>query len=194
MSDREQSFDNFRSGSELAFRQVMNQHIHALTFHAYKICRRTEIAEEIVADTFAKLWQNRHNFQTETNVKAFLYITTRNACRDYLRSAQRRVAGRTDELDEHLQEPHADPLTHMIHAELIRSLVEEIEKLPERQSEVFRMTYLENLTTEEICERLGISANAVFLARKKATAKIRSIFAGRDLWMYLVLLDLLSGN
>jgi len=190
MVDGKRSFDKFRDGSELAFRQVMNQHIHALTFHAYKICRNKEVAEEIVADTFAKLWRLRGDFETESNVRAFLYIATRNGCRDYLRSARRKLDEQTTELDDEVEEDRRDPLTQMIHAELIHSLVTEVAKLPVRQGEVFRMTYFENLTTEEICDRLGITRNAVFLARKKATARLRKIFGDRQLGILFLLLSL----
>lgn len=182
ITDRNQLMQDFRAGSEIAFHHVMKQHVRPLTYHAFRLCGDKEVAEEIVLDTFVKLWRNRDNFAAETNIKAFLYITTRNACRDYIRSAHYRAAANFTELDHDLIREDTDPLTHLIHAELIQSLVEEIDRLPERQGEVFRLTYIEGLTTEEICARLNITPNAVFLAKKKATEAIRKAFAGRELF------------
>jgi len=182
---------NFRAGNETAFRHFMKQHLNALTFHAYRLCRNKEIAEEIVSDTFSKLWQLKGNFENEINIKSFLYITTRNACLDHIRSVQNRTNSQSVELDEDLVLSESDPLTHLIHAELIRSLINEINRLPQRQGDVFRMVYLEGLTTDEICARLNITPNAVFVAKKKATATIRKVFFKRGLFMYLMLTQFL---
>ncbi|PPK99362.1 RNA polymerase sigma factor [Parapedobacter indicus] len=192
MDDNQRLMQDFRDGRGHAFDRLMKQFVKPLTWHVYRLCRNKEVAEDIVAETFAKLWKTRENFGTEANVKSFLYIAARNASLDYLGSVQRRVAVRQGELDEDLVSRDIDPLTHIIHAELIQALVEETARLPERQGDVFRMTYLEGLTTEEICHLLGITPNAVFLAKKKATAAIRKAFAGRYLHLYLALVSLLS--
>ncbi|WP_343531922.1 sigma-70 family RNA polymerase sigma factor [Pedobacter sp.] len=182
---------DFRAGSEIAFKHFMKQHIHALTFHAYKICRSKEVAEEIVADTFSKLWQRKDHFESEINIKSFLYITTRNACFDHIKSAKQQNNKLSVELNEDLILRDTDPLTHLIHAELIKLLVEEINQLPQRQGDVFRMFYLEGLTTDEICIRLNVTPNAVFLAKKKAIAAIRDVFSRKDLFAYILLSKLL---
>ncbi|SRR5690606_14858450 len=191
MNKQDHLMYNFRAGSQIAFRHFMKQHLHALTFHAYRLCRNKEVSEEIVADTFSKLWQRKDNFDNETSIKSFLYITTRNACLDYIRSAQQRTSSQSVELEEDLILQDIDPLTHLIHAELIQSLVNEINRLPQRQGDVFRMTYLDGFTTDEICTRLGITPNAVFVAKKKATAKLRKVFSERELFTCLIIIQLL---
>lgn len=190
MTERDHLMYDFRVGSQIAFRHFMKQHLNALTFHAYRICHNKEVAEEIVADTFSKLWQRKDSFDNEISIKSFLYITTRNACLDYIRSAQQRNNNQSVELDESLILQETDPLTHLIHAELIKLLVNEINKLPQRQADVLRMCYLDGLTTDEICAKLNITPNAVFVAKKKATATIRKVFAKRGLFIYLMLIQL----
>lgn len=190
MKKPEELMYDFRSGSEIAFEYVMKEHLHALTFHAYKICRDKETAEEIVADTFSKLWQRKENFADETKIKSFLYITTRNACFDYLKSAVQRAKSLAMELDNDLILKETDPLTHLIHAEVIKLVFKEIKNLPERQQDVFKMVYFEGLTTDEICDRLSVTPNAVFVAKKKALATIRKVFAGKDPFTYLILTTL----
>ncbi len=186
-----QLMHDFRAGSELAFQQYMKRHLHALTFHAYRLCRNKEVAEEIVADTFSKLWQRKENFENELNIKAFIYLTTRNACFDYIGSVQKRMSSQAVELDESVILRETDPLTHLIHEELIQTLVKEINKLPQRQADVFRMHHFEGLTTDEICTKLSITPNAVFVAKKKATDTIRKIFSDRELFTCLVFAKLL---
>lgn len=183
--------DSFRAGSEVAFRRFMSQHLQALTFHAYRFCHNKEVAEEIVADSFSKLWQRKDNFENEASIKSFLYITTRNASLDYVRSAQQRASSQSVELEDDLILQETDPLTHMIHAELIQSLINEINKLPQRQGDVFRMIYLEGFTTDEICAQLSITPNAVFVAKKKALTTLRKVFSERELFICLLFTQLL---
>lgn len=47
--------------------------------------------EEIVQDTLFKLWQRRNDFDNYQSVKAFLYISTKNACMDGIDSEQRKL-------------------------------------------------------------------------------------------------------
>src|SRR5690606_26999886 len=130
----------------------------SLRFFAYNIIRNKEAAEEIVSDVFFKLWSGRERFATPQKIKAFLYIATRNACYDYLDSPKNRVHYDVDITDQ-LQHPQPDLLAGIIEAELVELVYQEINNLPEQQAAVFRMSYLEGMTTDEICDTLGITAN-----------------------------------
>ena len=64
---------------------------------------------------------------------------------------------------------------NIIHQELLRlevlqAIHTEIENLPGRCNEIFKQLFIEGLTTEEIGERLGISAQTV------RTQKARLVF------------------
>ncbi len=177
MSSLKFTFSSFREGNYSAFSYIMAKHIHALTFHAYKYCKSKEVAEEIVADSFTKLWERRENFESELNVKAFLYLTTRNACLDYLKSQLAAKSKLYLPLEDNLLHDAVDPLTHLIHAELIKELHEEIKNLPQRQAQVFTMSYLEGASSTEICEKLNITPNAFYIAKKKATDAIKKVFS-----------------
>jgi RNA polymerase sigma-70 factor (ECF subfamily) len=52
--------------------------------------------EDLVKDTFVKLWQTHADFDTPQNIKAFLYITTRNACLNFLRYLQVKESSRKE--------------------------------------------------------------------------------------------------
>lgn len=192
MDKSDHLMEGFRAGDEVAFRQIMTEYLHALTFHVYKICKHKEAAEEIVSDTFSKLWERRESFQTETNIKAFLYIAARNATLDYIRSSEYKRSHSQTLIDPNFELEEAlimenDPLTHLIHAELIQSLIREVDRLPERQKEVFRMLYFEQLDIDEVCTSLNISPNAVYIAKKKALVTLRKVFSDQE-WILLLLL------
>lgn len=152
------------------------------------------VAEEIVQDTFVKLWIRRSYFEKPTAVKAFLYIATKNACLNHLKSPRNRYVGDIEDVADVLYGDDRDLLTQMIHAELVAELYRELQRLPEQYARIFRMTYFEEKTTEEICASLDISPNAVFTARSKATKLLRRLFKEKDLWLYLGLIQLIRSS
>lgn len=182
---------DFRSGSESAFNRFMEEHMKPLTFFASGILDDYTLAEEIVSDSFIKLYNRRSNFPTPAAVKAFLYITTRNACYDYLKSATyKRVVNRAV-LNEDLINPDQDTLHRIIYGELVQLLYEEIERLPERQATIIKLTYLEGISTEEITTRLDMTVNAVKLSRSRAKRTLKAIFGERRLLVLMALLKIL---
>lgn len=129
--------------------------------------------EDIAADSFVKLLNRYDSFDTLPNIKAFLYITTRNACLNHLRLTQRQDSSKRelDRLQEKIDEP---ALSHMVHAEVLREVEFEIEQLPNRCREIFKLIYYERRSADEIAELLGISINTVWVQRAKAIQLIRT--------------------
>lgn len=56
-----------------------------LVCYAQKYTKREDIAEDIVQDVFASLWEENRIFPSQANFRSFLYISIRNAAFDYLR-------------------------------------------------------------------------------------------------------------
>src|SRR5690606_33124056 len=91
---------------------------------------------------------------------------------------------------EELIQENPDPLSQIIYAELVQTLMEQISKLPDRQAEVFKLSYFDHLSTEEICQQLSITPNAVFQARKKALAHLKKSFSTDNLLGLIFLFEL----
>lgn len=172
---------------------LFKQYNRSLLFFAKSMVRSQEVAEEIVADSFVKLWQRKDSFASEDKVKAFLYIATKNACINHVQSAYARQVHDGEAVDS-LTSLDPDTLAQIIRAELMQQVYDEIDRLPEKQREVFRLSYLEDLTTEEICERLQMSATAVFANRSRAVDALRKVFKDKELWICLLLIDQLLGK
>jgi len=146
----------------------------------------------LVQDAYVKLWTARGRIQNEAHLKSFLYQTTRNACIDHFRTKAARMEASAVELDENLGQPDADLLARMIHAETLQLVYAEVKKLSPTQQQVFRLTFIEGLNTDEICTELDMTPNAVFIARSKALATLQRVFKGKDLLVYLAFLRLIS--
>ena len=113
------NLEDFQLGQESGLRYFMAKFGHSLRFFAYSIIRNKATAEEIVSDSFYKLWQRREKVRSIDNIKAFLYISTRNACYDYTGMLKNRVHTEENVL-ETIVCPNADILTQIIYAELVQ--------------------------------------------------------------------------
>lgn len=182
------------SGQETGLRYFMEKYGEALRFYAYKIIRSKEISEEIVSESFFKLWQSKDRFDSMKGVQSFLYLVTKNACLDYLKSAHKNRMTNKEEEFWHINSPQDDILTHMIYVELIEQITLELKKLPKQQAEVFEMSYLKGMDAEEICKALNTTINNVYYAKSKALSKIRTLLNEKGMGFYLVLIGLIFNH
>ncbi|PPL02717.1 sigma-70 family RNA polymerase sigma factor [Parapedobacter indicus] len=181
---------DFKLGRESGLKYLMLKFGNSLRFFAYSIIRNKEAAEEIVSDLFYKLWERREQVESLDKIKAFLFISARNACYDYLDLSTNRIQSEPDPLAA-LESQETDILNKIIFSELVELIVKEVNKLPKQQAVVFRMSFLEGMTTEEICAKLGTSIGNVYFAKSKAISTLRSILERKDLKLYTTFFYLL---
>ena len=168
----------FKSGNPQALSYVHKLHYHPLCYFAEKLIHEKNEAEDIVAEAFIKLWRIHANFETLQNIKAFLYISTRNACFNYLKQAQRKnsihkeILYMADERDRYV-------LNEMVEAEVLNEVYREIEELPTKCRRIFKMLYVEGLKSEEIAGKLNISVHTVRAQRARALQLIRVVLLKR---------------
>lgn len=181
----------FKNGDESALNIIVEDFSKNLQFFTYNIVHDRETADEIVFDSFLKLWQHRGRIQSFDHMKSFLYVTARNASLDHVYSAKRQVLVDED-LTGSLKSTEVDVLTGIIHTELIDRIYAELEHLPAKYSNIFKLSYLDGLSTEEVCQRLDITANAVFTARSKILSHLRSVLRKEDWLLTMALLEMIQ--
>ncbi len=176
-------------GQESGLKYFISKFGHSLRYFAYSIVRDKEISEEIVSDSFYKLWCGKEKIKTQESIKSYLYIVTRNACFDHVDKHKNRIhVG--DDILEGMQTLETDFLTKIIHIELLEMIAVEITKLPHQQAEIFRLSYLEGLSPDEICKKLDTSLNNVYYAKSSALKALKKVFKQKNLTYYLALIHL----
>lgn len=164
---------SFRRGEEKAFTIIFDRHYKSLCYFANPITQDVQQAEDIVSECFFKLWTKRSDFQTIQNIKAFLYISCRNACVNHLRNLKRRSVAQELYLSQ-LELAEETILYQIIESEVLQALSEEIEALPAKCKEVFKMIYMENKKTDEIAVLLDVSVKTVRGHKARAIELLRS--------------------
>lgn len=134
-----------------------------------------EDAEDLCADVFEKALRASSGFDAaRSSVGTWIYAITRNTVIDYFR-----VRRPQDELPEDLSDD-ALPEDDLLRTELLDSLAEALEKLPDELTDLIVLRYYDGLPLTEIAGKMGMSYGAVKLRHQKALALLRSTLAGNE--------------
>ncbi len=182
--------NDLRSGLKEGLMEAYRLYRGPLLFFVIRYVGNRETAEDIVADVFVKAWTARDTFHRVDNLRAYLYVAAKNASLNYLRRPQ--VVSLEDvpaDIEETLFDE--DILSNIVRTELVKSILEEVDKLPLRQREVFRYIFIEDLSVKEISEKLHLSANSIYTNRSRAIATLRELLIKKGVVVTLSLLQAL---
>jgi RNA polymerase sigma-70 factor (ECF subfamily) len=168
-----------RAGDRQALKEIYLSHYNALFFFAYRLVRDVAEANDVTSDCFIKLWRQHDRFENYANIRAYLYLTCRNACFDILRSRQRHNASHR-EIRYLTREEELSGDCEQDQAELLREIGRQVERLPPRCREVFKMMFFKKKKAREVAEQLGISLSTVHWHKASALNKLRIALLQKD--------------
>jgi len=174
--------DAFRKGDSASLNALWKLHYKALVYFADQLVKNNLLSEDIVSETFLKIWNLRDRFDNVHNIKAFLYVTVRNTCYDHLRSQEIHDRIHKEILytaDYYSQEMSRDDYD-MMYAEYIQKLYTQVQELPDRCREVFRLYFFERRNTREIAELLSINEQTVRNQKTKAVRMLRAALLKKE--------------
>lgn len=135
-----------------------------------QILKEKEDAEDIVQETFLKLWAAGEGLKKVKNLEAYSMTMARNLSLDLIRSGQLK----RDKLKEFRIEKEADNEEKKVEqrdaTEKVRSI---IEKLPETQRLVMHLRDVEEMEFEEIATVMEMNPNAIRVNLSRARKHVR---------------------
>jgi RNA polymerase sigma-70 factor (ECF subfamily) len=111
-------------------------------------------AEDITAETFARVWASAEPIRTET-VKAYLFAIARNLFLQGLRRSTRRA-----DLSGELADPKPDAQEQSEGRDELRAVLARLRLLPEIDRAAFIMRVFDETPYDEIARALGISVSS----------------------------------
>ena len=157
---------------------LFREYYVALCAYSRKFVGRKDVAEEIVSETFMKIWENRSSKDIKLLEKSYLFQAVYNNSIYYLRKLKNKEV-----LEHYLADPSVENVVaSMIESEQKSSLLtgdftEKVERaisqLPDRQQQVFKMKRFEGKKNREIADALEISVKTVEMHLAKATLSLR---------------------
>lgn len=113
--------------------------------------------EDIVQETFVKLWENCSKVNIE-KVKSYIYSVASNTFLNMVKH-DKVVQKHQNSVSSH--QSNESPEFILLEKEFMEKLERTIQALPEKQKEVFLLNRIEKKTYKEIAEQIDISVKAV---------------------------------
>jgi RNA polymerase sigma factor (sigma-70 family) len=157
-----------------AFQKLLKEYQKPLYNHVRNILLNHDDADDVLQNTFVKVFQNLNKFKGESKLFSWMYRIATNEALTFL-SHKAKLGGVSSET---LQSKAIDNLKADIYFdgnEIQIKLQKAIIQLPEKQQLVFKMKYFEELKYEEISEILGTSVGALKASYHHAVKKIEAI-------------------
>lgn len=143
---------------EEAFRILFYDFFAPLCVFAHRYLEEMETCEDIVQETFYRIWKNRKDLDIQISARNFLITSVRNACLDLIRKQEIEKRWIEKRLEEDTEEEYEDLYTTQ---ELESLLNQALDKLPEQIASTFRMNRFDGKTYVEIAEEKQISVKTV---------------------------------
>jgi RNA polymerase sigma-70 factor (ECF subfamily) len=149
---------------------------------AYKLLSDRATAEEVLQETFWRVWQKAGQYQAERgSVQSWLFAIAHNACIDELR---RRKVEHTliDEQQVERNSPGAPDLDAQVASGIERrQVLAALEDLPPEQREVIEMAFLGGLTRQEIAAKVGVPLGTVHTRARLGLQKLKLALSARGI-------------
>ena len=157
-------------GNVDALQQLVEMYSDGLVRFAYCFVASSDVAEDIMEDTFATVIATKRRFSPRATFKTYLYKIARNKCVDYIRFHKKFVP--LCDLENVLV--FTDVETDVEKREEMRTLYKCLQQLPREYRDVLQLSYLEGFETQEVCSIMHKNTKQVYnlLARAKQSLKI----------------------
>lgn len=161
-----------REGNELVFESIFKNYYERLCNYANTFINDMTDAEEMVQGTFMTLWEKHDVIDVHTSLKSYLYRAVHNNCLNHIKHTHIK----REYNNEYLH--YADIEYEQVSNELMGKELEckintAINSLPPQCQTVFKMSRYENLTYNEIAEKMGISVKTIENHMIKALRTLR---------------------
>ena len=159
-----------------AFQQLLQDYQRPLYNHVRNIVLNHDDTDDVLQNTFIKIFKNLKNFKGESKLFSWMYRIATNESLTFLKQKSKN-SGITS---ESLQNKTIDNLEADVYFdgnEIQIKLQKAIALLPEKQQLVFKMKYFQELKYEEISEILGTSVGGLKASYHLAVKKIEAFVA-----------------
>lgn len=152
---------SFQRGEREGFNHFFTELYPALLYYANRFLGDRVLAEDMVEESFIKIWKLHGDFKHHKVIKSWLYTTTKNACLNKLITEQRKHDRETAYYDYVKDDLENSPEENIIRAEVIAEVHKMLDILPRCCKQVITMYYFHGLNTTQIADQLGQSTCTV---------------------------------
>jgi RNA polymerase sigma-70 factor (family 1) len=155
------------------FQETFYKHYEPLCKYAFTIVKEPHSCEDIVQETFLRVWEKKQNLIGSEELTWYMYTAIRNNCLSFIEKKQKTVLGDFNG-QEIIEMPGERPSPTTKETDYDTLLKEALTNLPPKCREVFVLSRVSNLTYKQIGDSLGISIKTVENQMGKALKILRA--------------------
>ncbi|MCW8996343.1 MAG: sigma-70 family RNA polymerase sigma factor [Psychromonas sp.] len=158
---------------KIAFTKLFKSFAPKIRVHGLLRFKQEALAMELVQETMILVWRKAALYDpSKGKASTWIYTVMRNYCFDMLRKIQNK---KEDTISEYLwplfeSDEREEETDHI----LSRTLFMQIERLPEQQKQVIEAIYLQQLTQQELANKMGLPLGTIKSRLRLAMAKLKS--------------------
>jgi RNA polymerase sigma-70 factor (ECF subfamily) len=161
-----------RGGDQAAFRLLVDRHARALFRLAFRMTGNELDAEDVVQETFLKVWRQLGKFDGRATFGTWLHRICANCALDHLRARKHRQ-GVPFEDTEPVAADAPSPERMALSAQVQAILMPALDELTGMERAAFIMRHYEGLGIEQISAALGVQRGAAKHSVFRAVQKLR---------------------
>jgi len=163
-----------RNKTQHRFNVIVEETFDRLYASLYPLCNNKQMCEDIIQETYIRLWKNIENVQDDHAIIRLLKVYARNIFLDELRSAARKKAS----LSRHVPEEDIyTPAENMEDRELYSTIQSAINQLPPKQQLIFRMHKEQAMSYKQISTRMNIGTGTIEVHMNRAIKKLKTLLS-----------------
>ena len=155
----------------IAFKQLVHQYQKPLYFHIRNIVLNHDDADDVLQNTFIKVFSNIANFKGDSKLYSWMYRIATNESLSFIEQRAKKQGISNEEIQQKaIMNLQSD--VYFEGNEIQLKLQKAIAILPEKQQLVFKMRYFEEIKYENMSEILDTSVGALKASYHHAVKKI----------------------
>ena len=158
---------------EKAFRELITLYKERLYWHIRKIVISHDDSDDVLQNTFIKIYKNIHNFKGDSKLYSWMYRIATNEAITHLNKNAKRLQITNEAVQEYaINNLKAD--VYFEGNDIQLKLQQAIATLPQKQQLVFNMKYFDNIKYKDMSEVLETSEGALKASYHIAVKKIET--------------------
>ncbi len=156
------------AGDQRAFADLLGKYKDAIYFMLLKMVNNQDDAEDLTIEAFGKAFKNLHQYTPNFAFSTWLFKIATNNCIDFIRKRRGGMLIPIEQTSEDKEEiiipiktDDLNPEENLISQQKINMMREIVQKLKPRYRKLIELRYFEELSYEEIAEKLDLPIGTV---------------------------------
>ena len=177
-----QLIKGLKAGSYKDFNRLYELYADLLFGFVLKLTKSPSDAEDILQESFLRIWQTKENISLDKSFKSYLYTISHNLIIDSFRSKMESIEFEYYITSDVYQEPGENEIEESIDFDDFMQKIEDAKtKLTDKQKEIFELTQ-SGFTLPQVAEQLNVSEKTV----KNQLSIVRRLLKSELLFCYLL--------